>query len=150
MSTTTRTLLAALLLLPALALAQQPAAKSQAARTLGLGSAATESELKRFTSPLPDGRGLPPGAGSVAEGQAIYMQSCAACHGENLQGGMGDRLIGGGPDRLEGRRGEGVGGAGGQRGRRGPGSGQRREQGQRQTDREHPSRHARSFIVAAS
>ena len=30
----------------------------------------------------PDGQGLPPGAGSVKAGEAVYMGKCAACHGE--------------------------------------------------------------------
>ena len=30
----------------------------------------------------PDGQGLPPGKGTVKQGEAIYMQQCAACHGE--------------------------------------------------------------------
>lgn len=61
----------------------------------GFGSPASESELGRFVSPLPDGRGLPQGSGSVLEGKSIYQQHCASCHGENLQGGLGDKLIGG-------------------------------------------------------
>jgi cytochrome c len=63
--------------------------------TYGFGSTPTDAELARFFSPLPDGRGLPPGSGSVLEGKSVYQQQCAACHGENLQGGSGDRLIGG-------------------------------------------------------
>src|SRR6185369_5498267 len=43
----------------------------------------------------PDGRGLPQGSGSVLQGKSIYLQQCASCHGENLQGGTGDRLVGG-------------------------------------------------------
>lgn len=61
----------------------------------GFGSSATPDELRRFVSPLPDGRGLPEGSGSVAQGKAIYQAQCVACHGEQLQGGLGDRLIGG-------------------------------------------------------
>jgi cytochrome c len=61
----------------------------------GFGTTATDAELARFFSPLPDGRGLPPGSGSVLQGKSIYLQQCAVCHGENLQGGIGDRLVGG-------------------------------------------------------
>jgi len=63
--------------------------------TYGFGTTPTEAELARFFAPLPDGRGLPPGSGSVLEGKSVYQQQCASCHGENLQGGSGDRLIGG-------------------------------------------------------
>jgi cytochrome c len=63
--------------------------------TYGFGGTPTDAELARFFSPLPDGRGLPPGSGSVLEGKSVYQQQCASCHGENLQGGIGDRLIGG-------------------------------------------------------
>ncbi|WP_250475765.1 cytochrome c [Caballeronia sp. GAFFF1] len=43
----------------------------------------------------PDGRGLPAGSGDVATGAHIFAAKCAACHGANGEGGMGDRLIGG-------------------------------------------------------
>ena len=59
------------------------------------GAVAPPSELAKFFSPLPDGRGLPAGAGSVAQGKIVYQQQCVACHGQNLEGGIGDRLIGG-------------------------------------------------------
>lgn len=29
----------------------------------------------------PDGQGLPPGQGSVVEGEAVYLRRCAPCHG---------------------------------------------------------------------
>ena len=61
----------------------------------GFGAVASPSELATFFSPLPDGRGLPAGSGSVAQGKAVYQQHCVACHGQNLEGGIGDRLIGG-------------------------------------------------------
>lgn len=64
-------------------------------RTFGFGAAATPSELASFVSPLPDGRGLPQGSGSVSQGKTVYQQQCLACHGQNLEGGIGDRLIGG-------------------------------------------------------
>ncbi|TEA78276.1 c-type cytochrome [Allopusillimonas ginsengisoli] len=59
------------------------------------GTNITEDELKQFVSPLPDGRGLPAGSGTVMQGQKVYAQQCLACHGANLEGGIGDRLIGG-------------------------------------------------------
>ncbi|MGE5169929.1 MAG: c-type cytochrome [Rudaea sp.] len=65
------------------------------AEPYGFGTTPTDADLARFVSPLPDGRGLPQGSGSVLEGRSIYEQQCASCHGENLQGGTGDRLIGG-------------------------------------------------------
>ncbi len=64
-------------------------------KTYGFGETPSADELARFFSPLPDGRGLPQGSGSVEQGQVVYQAQCASCHGENLQGGIGNRLIGG-------------------------------------------------------
>ncbi len=68
---------------------------SKASRVYGFGSPATTDELGAFVSPLPDGRGLPQGSGSVTRGKDVFEAQCAACHGAQLQGGLGDRLIGG-------------------------------------------------------
>jgi cytochrome c len=70
-------------------------AAESAQPTFGFGVVAPPSELATFFSPLPDGRGLPPGSGSVAQGKVVYQQQCLACHGQSLEGGVGDRLIGG-------------------------------------------------------
>jgi cytochrome c len=78
----------------AIACASVAASAADDAR-LGFGTTPSKEELARFTSVLPDGRGLPPGSGSVEQGRAIYEQRCVACHGADLQGGLGDRLIGG-------------------------------------------------------
>jgi cytochrome c len=43
----------------------------------------------------PDGAGLPPGKGSVAQGEAVYAAKCQACHAEKGAGGPNDRLVGG-------------------------------------------------------
>ena len=44
----------------------------------------------------PDGKGLPAGSGSVAQGAAVFQQKCLVCHGENGAGTpSGDRLVGG-------------------------------------------------------
>ncbi len=61
----------------------------------GFGSPATKDDLARFFSSRPDGSELPPGSGSVAQGKTVYEAQCLACHGDKLQGGQGDRLIGG-------------------------------------------------------
>lgn len=69
---------------------------SQSATVYGFGTEPTRGELERFVSPLPDGRGLPAGSGSVAQGKEIYEKNCLVCHGDQLQGGpQGDRLVGG-------------------------------------------------------
>ncbi|MGN2393028.1 c-type cytochrome [Pelomicrobium sp. G1] len=35
----------------------------------------------------PDGKGLPPGSGTVAQGKQVYEAKCAACHGADAKGG---------------------------------------------------------------
>jgi len=48
----------------------------------GFGKAATAAEIRGWDIDVrPDGRGLPPGRGSVAEGQVLYDAQCASCHG---------------------------------------------------------------------
>ncbi len=42
----------------------------------------------------PDGEGLTPGSGSVAQGRAVYREHCAACHGPTGTEGPNDRLVG--------------------------------------------------------
>ena len=46
---------------------------------------------------MPDGTGLPGGSGTAAQGAPVYKQKCAACHGENGEGGIAGLLIGGPP-----------------------------------------------------
>jgi S-disulfanyl-L-cysteine oxidoreductase SoxD len=83
-----------------LALVQPAPAQQGYPARLDLGTAATPQELAQFYAIPPDGRGLPPGQGSHANGQKVYADSCAVCHGDKLQGipavGIGgDKLIGG-------------------------------------------------------
>ncbi|MBF7731572.1 c-type cytochrome [Pseudomonas sp. N040] len=48
----------------------------------GIGRAATPAEVKAWDIDVrADFLGLPPGSGSVAQGQAIFAAKCAACHG---------------------------------------------------------------------
>lgn len=62
-----------------------PKAKQAAAPAarLGLGRPATPAEIAGWDIDVrPDGIGLPPGRGTVRQGEKIYVQQCAACHGE--------------------------------------------------------------------
>lgn len=71
-------------------------APSAAHAPLGLGRAPTAEEVRGWDIDVrPDGRGLPAGQGTVAQGQALYAQRCAACHGPNGQGATAPRLVGG-------------------------------------------------------
>jgi cytochrome c len=50
---------------------------------LGIGREAKPDEIAGWDIDIrPDGVGLPDGKGTVKQGEAIYMQQCAACHGE--------------------------------------------------------------------
>ena len=54
-----------------------------APRHLGIGREAKPDEIAGWDIDIrPDGQGLPAGKGTVKQGEAIYMQQCAACHGE--------------------------------------------------------------------
>src|SRR5215510_16554497 len=43
----------------------------------------------------PDGVGLPPGSGTVQQGEAVFAAKCQACHGAKGAGQPNDRLVGG-------------------------------------------------------
>ena len=56
---------------------------ADAAKHLAIGRAAKPDEIAGWDIDIrPDGDGLPAGKGTVKQGEAIYMQQCAACHGE--------------------------------------------------------------------
>lgn len=60
------------------------------------GRPATADEIKLWDIDVrPDGKGLPPGRGTVSQGKIVYEQNCAACHGVKGTGGIYDRLAGG-------------------------------------------------------
>ena len=81
----TAVLATVLTVVPAALFAQKP---------LGIGRAATTEEIKKLDiDVMPDGRGLPPGSGTVAEGAKIYAEKCASCHGKNGEGASFERLV---------------------------------------------------------
>jgi cytochrome c551/c552 len=57
-------------------------AKDSAPIRYGFGKPATREEIAAWDIDVrPDGTGLPPGRGTVAQGQALYDAQCASCHG---------------------------------------------------------------------
>lgn len=62
----------------------------------GIGAAASPAQLAAWNIDVqPDGRNLPAGSGSVAQGRTLYAQACASCHGQQGEGKPMDRLVGG-------------------------------------------------------
>lgn len=72
-----------------------PVTPASAPKHFGFGRPATADEIKAWDIDVrPDGAGLPPGRGTVAQGAAIYAAKCAVCHGERGRDGPLDRLVG--------------------------------------------------------
>src|SRR5262245_50577785 len=74
------------------------AAIAQSASKPRFGKPIAESDIAAWDIDIrtSDGKGLPPGKGSVAQGKAIYAEQCVACHGENAKGGpMYGTMVGG-------------------------------------------------------
>jgi len=95
-----RTALATLLSLAMLASCASSAPVARVALHTGaaheIGTPLTEQDLAAWNIDVaPDGRGLPAGSGDVATGAHVFAAKCAACHGAQGQGGLGDALVGG-------------------------------------------------------
>lgn len=62
----------------------------------GLGRPVPLDEIAAISiHAFPDGSGLPEGRGTATQGQDIYQQTCAACHGAKGQGASAEELAGG-------------------------------------------------------
>ena len=60
-----------------------------------LGQPAGAELVARWNlSVYPDGRGLPAGQGTAAQGRTLYRAHCAKCHGAEGEGGSGGTLAG--------------------------------------------------------
>ena len=61
----------------------------------GFGRPATPAEIAAWDIDVgPDGKGLPAGRGTAAEGAVTYAAKCAACHGKTGKEGPNDVLVG--------------------------------------------------------
>ena len=62
----------------------------------GLGVPATPAEIAQADISIPpDGKGLPEGSGTSAQGAQVYATKCVGCHGPEGAGTVNDRLVGG-------------------------------------------------------
>lgn len=62
--------------------------------TFAFGREAPEELISAWDIDVrPDGTGLPPGSGTVAEGRDVYMVHCIACHGPTGTEGPEDVLV---------------------------------------------------------
>jgi len=67
------------------------------ANPVALGSPVTEAQLADWDLIVaPDGHNLPEGSGTATQGQAVYQQQCAACHGATGEGASGSPALVGG------------------------------------------------------
>jgi mono/diheme cytochrome c family protein len=71
---------------------------SQSASKPRYGKPISEADIAAWNIDIrtSDGKGLPKGKGSVAEGKALFAQQCSACHGDDAKGGpMYGTMVGG-------------------------------------------------------
>ena len=74
---------------PVFGLALCLAASAASADGPGLGKSITEADIAAWDISIePNGKGLPPGAGTPAQGAHIYVEKCAACHGPEGKAGV--------------------------------------------------------------
>jgi cytochrome c len=91
-------LLAGAIATPALA-QSKPDAKS--APHYKIGRAPTPEEISGWDIDVrPDGQGLPEGKGTVAQGEKLFMDNCASCHGEFGEGNGRWPVLAGGKGSL--------------------------------------------------
>jgi len=65
--------------------------------TIGIGKPITENQIHLWNIDIgPNGDGLPVGSGTAIAGEVLYQEQCASCHGDKGQGGIANRLVGGG------------------------------------------------------
>jgi hypothetical protein len=76
---------------------------ARAAEGYGLGREALPEEVEAWDIDIrPDGKGLPEGSGTVAEGEQLFADNCAFCHGDFGEGIDRWPVLAGGFDSLNG------------------------------------------------
>ncbi len=72
---------------------------------LGLGRPATDDEVTAWDIDVrPDGKGLPTGSGTVADGEVLFTENCAVCHGDFGEGVGRWPILAGGQGSLKDER----------------------------------------------
>lgn len=75
------------------------------AQTYNLGRAALPAEIAAWDVAIePDGTGLPEGSGDVYDGEDLWVENCASCHGDFGEGAGAFPVIAGGEGTLTNRR----------------------------------------------
>ncbi|WP_306260334.1 c-type cytochrome [Pararhizobium sp. IMCC21322] len=68
---------------------------------LGLGRVASDDEIAAWDIDVrPDGTGLPQGSGTVTQGEEVFAERCAVCHGDFGEGVDRWPVLSGGQDSL--------------------------------------------------
>lgn len=71
----------------------------------GIGTPASAEEIAGWDIDIrPDGKGLPPGSGSVEDGEMLYEEKCASCHGSFGEGVGRYPVLAGGEGTLTDER----------------------------------------------
>jgi cytochrome c len=75
------------------------------AGSYGIGAPASAAEIAGWDIDIrPDGKGLPPGSGSVEDGEMMYEDKCASCHGSFGEGVGRYPVLSGGEGTLTDER----------------------------------------------
>lgn len=81
--------------------AHQAVVATPLSASFSVGRAPTPEEVSGWDIDIrPDGHGLPVGKGSVAEGETVYNEQCASCHGEFGESAGRWPMLAGGADTL--------------------------------------------------
>ena len=76
-------------------------AEAKPAQRFNIGRAPSADEIRGWDIDVrPDGQGLPVGKGTVAQGEKLFMDNCASCHGEFGEGAGRWPVLAGGKGSL--------------------------------------------------